>query len=214
MTKKRSLTVLVVVLAAAVVLTGGLMASNMGFKLNRALLAASDPGSASGTQTLALPYNRQVGIDMASDLFKDAAGKMNNLQKYDTATDGFVPYTFGTPDWPLVAGQGMFVKMAQNDNYIIVGSHDPSATVQLEATGAASKSGTNLYAPPYHGTAALASQLFVELGPTNVQNIQRWDTSLDSLQPYTYGLADYAINPGEAYFVKMAQTVAHSPSHY
>jgi hypothetical protein len=185
----------------------------MGFKLNRALLNAADPGSLTGTQTLALPYNRQVGIDMASDLFKDSA-KMQNMQAYDTATDAFIPYTFGTADWPLVAGQGMFVKMGQSDNYIIVGSHDPSATIQLESSGAGSASGTNLYAPPYHGTSAMASQLFVELGVLNVQNIQAWDTSLDSLKPYTYGSTDYPIVPGEAYFVKMGVTVAHPPSHY
>ena len=109
MTKKRSMTVLVVVLAAAVVLTGGLMASNMGFKLNRALKSAADPGSASGTQLLGLPYNRQVGIDTAEALFKDisSAGSIQNIQRYDTTNDTYVPYTFGLADFPLVAGQGV-----------------------------------------------------------------------------------------------------------
>jgi hypothetical protein len=210
------MTLLVVVLAAAVVLTGGLMASNMGFKLNRALKSAADPGSASGTQLLGLPYNRQVGIDTAEALFKDikSAGDIQNIQRYDTSTDVYVPYAYGLSDFPLVAGQGVAVKMGANANYIVVGSHDPSAVIQLEAAGAASASGTNLYAPPYHATAAMASQLFIEIGPANVQNIQRYDTSNDTFQAYGYGLADYPINPGEAYFVKMGQTLAYSPSHY
>ena len=213
MTKNRSLTVLVVVLAAAVVLTGGLMASNMGFKLNRSLLAGTDPGSNSGTQTIALPYNRQVGIDTASALFSDIGG-VQNIQGYDTQTDSFTFYTFGSPDFALVAGQGYFVKMGQNKNYIVVGSHDPSAVIQLESAGPASNSGTNLYAPPYHGTASDATALFQELGGANVQNIQAYDTATDSFVFYSFGASNFNINPGEAYFVKMGTTLAYSPSHY
>ena len=213
MTKNRSMTVVFVVLAAAVVLTGGLMASNMGFKLNRALLAGADPGSNSGTQTLGLPYNRQVGIDTASELFGDITG-VQNIQGYDTATDAFVLYSFGSPDFALEAGKGLFVKAGQNTNYIVVGSHDPSAVIQLESAGAASNSGTNLYVPPYHGTASTAFALFMELGVPNVQLIQRYDTEADAFVLYSFGLPNFAINPGEAYFVKMGNTVAYSPSHY
>lgn len=213
MTKNRSLTVLVVVLAAAVVLTGGLMASNMGFKLNRALLAGSDPGSNSGTQTLALPYNRQVGINTASDLFGDISGAQN-IQGYDTASDGYVFYSFGSPDFALEAGKGLFVKVGANTNYIIVGSHDPSAVIQLESAGAASNSGTNFYAPPYHATASTATALFQELGAANVQNIQGYNTAADGFVFYSFGSPNFNINPGEAYFVKMGTTLAYSPSHY
>ena len=213
MTKKRSMTVMVVVLAAAVVLTGGLMASNMGFKLNRALLAGSDPGSNSGTQTLGLPYNRQVGIDTASELFSDITG-VQNIQAYNTATDGYLFYSFGSPDFALEAGRGLFVKAGQNFNYIVVGSHDPSAVIQLESAGAASNSGTNLYAPPYHATAATARALFQELGGANVQNIQGYNTATDGFNFYSFGSPDFNINPGEAYFVKMGSTLAYSPSHY
>ena len=213
MTKKRSMTVLVVVLAAAVVLTGGLMASNMGFKLNRALVAAGTAGSVSGTQTLSLPYNRQVGIDTASDLFVDI-GSAFNLQRYETSTDLFQFYSFGSPDFALAAGEGLFVQVGTDTNYIIVGSHDPAAVIQLEGPGAASLSGATLFAPPYHATAATARDLFVELGITNVFNIQRWDTTTDLYQFYSFGSTDFPITPGEAYFVSMGTTLAYSPSHY
>ena len=212
MTKNRSLTALIVVAVAVVVLTGGLMASNMGFKLNRSLVAGGG-ASASGTQLLALPYNRQVGIDNASDLFGDI-GSAQTISKYETLTDSYTLYTFGSPDFALEAGVGLQVKMGANVNYIVVGSHDPSAVVQLEAGGAASASGTNLYAPPYHSTASLASELFQELGNTNVQTISRYATDTDSFALYSFGSADFALAPGESYQVKMGQTLAFSPSHY
>ena len=213
MTKNRSLTVLLVVVAMTVVITGGLMASNMGFKLNRALLAQTDPNSASGTQFMGLPYNRQVGIDTARDLFVDM-GTAQNIQKWNTATDSYQAYASGLGDFPLVSGQGVVAKMGSNTNYIIVGSHDPSLQVQLEAQGGASASGTNLFAPPYHATAATARALFEELGSDYVQNIQRYLTSSDSYQAYASGLSDFPLVPGEAYFVKMGQAKLYTPSHY
>jgi hypothetical protein len=213
MTKKRSI-ILIVAVAVAVLLTGGLMASNMGFKLNRALLAAGG-SSASGTQLIALPYNRQVGIDTAKDLFVDiGSSNIQNIQRYNTQTDVFEPYAFGLADYNLTAGEGLSVKMGSDTNYIIVGSHDPSAVIQLEAAGGASASGTNLFAPPYHATSAKASQLFVEIGTTNVQNIQRYNTQTDIYEPYAFGAPDFNINPGEGYFIKMGTTLAYSPSHY
>jgi len=215
MNKKRSLTVMVVVLAAAVVITGGLMASNMGFKLNRAMLGASDPSSATGVQTLGLPYNRQVGIDTASALFQDIGNtKVEIISRYLTASNSFQPYTFGLADFPLEEGQGLLVKMGTNFNYIVVGSHDPAAVIQLEGPGAASATGINFYAPPYHGTAATASALFQEIGNTNVEIISRYLTATNSYQPYTFGLGDFPIEPGKAYLVKMGTTLAYSPSQY
>ena len=114
MTKNRSLTALFVVAVAVVVLAGGLMASNMGFKLNKSLVTASPGTSISGTQLLALPYNRQVGIDNASELFGDiGASNVQNIQKFLTATDTTALYTFGSPDFALTPGEAYLVKMAQ-----------------------------------------------------------------------------------------------------
>ena len=68
--KKRTI-VLALIVVVAVVAAGGLFASNMGFKLNYSLLDSSDAGSNSGTSILALPFNRQTGVDMASQLQTD-----------------------------------------------------------------------------------------------------------------------------------------------
>ena len=48
MTNQRRMAALMVVALAVLIATGGLVASNMGFKLNYPLLDGGDPGSASG----------------------------------------------------------------------------------------------------------------------------------------------------------------------
>ena len=50
-------------------------------------------------------------------------------------------------------------------------------------------------------THSTASELFVELGTTNVQRISKYLTSTDLYQVYQFGAADFALVPGEAYLV-------------
>ena len=211
--RKRTIVAVSLVTAAAVILAGGLLASNMGFKLNYPLRAASGT-SASGSNTIALPYNRQVGIDTAQALFVDisAAGTAQNLQKFLPATDTFQIYTFGSPDFGLAQGEGYFVKMQNDADYIVVGSHDPSAAIQLNAAGGGSISGSNFFAPPYHTTAATAQDLFLEIA--TAQNLQKFLPATDTFQIYTFGSPDFGLTPGEAYFVKMQTSKSYTPSHY
>jgi hypothetical protein len=214
MSNKRSLTALFLVAGVVVVLAGGLMASNMGFKLNRTLSQAG-AGSNSGTNALALPYNRQVGIDTAKALFQDIGNTDAQLiQQFVPASDTYNIYTFGSPDFALVSGEGYFVKMTNNVNYIVVGSHDPSASIQLNAAGPQSASGTNFFAPPYHATASTAKELFIEIGILNTQLIQKFLPATDTYQLYTFGSTDFALSPGESYFVKMNNSIPYMPSHY
>jgi hypothetical protein len=211
---KRALTALALVVGVALLLGGGLTASNMGFKLNR-VLSTTGPGSNSGLNTISLPYNRQVGIDNASDLFGDIGfANIQLLSRFLPATDTFQNYALGSPDFALAQGQGYLAKMAVTTNYIIVGSHDPGAVIQLNAAGGGSNSGLNFFAPPYHSTANLASELFGEIGFTNIQLLSRLIPATDTFQNYALGSPDFAIVPGEAYFLKMAANLAYSPSHY
>jgi hypothetical protein len=211
--RKRTIVAVSLVTAAAVILAGGVLASNMGFKLNYPLRAASGT-SITGSNTIALPYNRQVGIDTAQQLFVDisAGGSVQNIQKFLPADDGFAVYTYSSPDFGLSQGEGYFVKMGTDVDYIIVGSHDPSASVQLNAAGAGSISGSNFYAPPYHTTAATAKDLFIEIA--TVQNIQKFLPADDGFAVYTYSSDDFPLTPGEAYFVKMQTSKSYTPSHY
>ena len=61
--------VIVTAALAALLVVGGLYASNMGFKLNYPLVGPS--GSGTGNNMLALPYNQQTNLIDAEDLILD-----------------------------------------------------------------------------------------------------------------------------------------------
>ena len=89
----RKRTVLAAALGVAVILVAsGLMASNMGFKLNY-LLEADDAGvtSATGTNTLALPYNQQTSLTSAANVFADinltVTGAATSISRLIRSTD-------------------------------------------------------------------------------------------------------------------------------
>ena len=97
---------------AALLVAGGLFASNMGFKLNYQLDGPGVNGSASGTSTLAMPYNQQTNLVVASDLISDintGAGStvVDSVSRWLKATDGLETYT-GTSgvDFASTHGQG------------------------------------------------------------------------------------------------------------
>lgn len=222
---KRTFVGVMIVALAVVIMAGGLLASNMGFKLNYTLQALSAGVSKSGTNTLALPDFRQSGLTTAKNLMDDI-GLVNtaNIQKFLQSSDGFQVYTGrkGTPggDFNLNAGEGYFVKMNTTVNYIVVGADDPTQATNLQALQAGvSKSGTNLFAYNYHQTAATSKALMDDIGLANVANVQKFLKSSDGFQVYTGRKgtpgADFALTPGEAYFIKMNTTVAnYTPSHY
>ena len=113
MTKRTFVGVMAVSLAAA--LTGSaLVASNMGFKINRTLTN----GGASGLNTLALPDNRQSGLNNAEDLMRDITfANVNTVSKFLNASDTQQNYTgrknAPTPNtsFALAPGEAYFIKM-------------------------------------------------------------------------------------------------------
>ena len=213
----------------AVALTGSaLVASNMGFKLNYSLdqTGAPVPGGTSknGTNVIALPDNRQSGLNTSIALMNDIgfAGTAN-VQRFIESSDGLEVYTGrkGSPnaDFPLVAGEAYYVAMTTTTPYIIVGSDDPAITYSLNALQAGvSKSGTNFFAYNYHQTAATSIALMNDIGFNQTANIQRFIERSNGLEVYTGRKgspnADFALVPGEGYFVVMTSTVNYAPSHY
>ena len=98
----RKRTFVAALLGVAVLLAaGGLMASNMGFKLNYLLQKKADGISASGLNTLALPYNQQTSLINASDLFADinatVAGSALSVSRLARETDTLNTYDGGSP---------------------------------------------------------------------------------------------------------------------
>jgi hypothetical protein len=219
MTKKTFLGAMAVVTAVA--LTGSaLVASNMGFKLNYSL---TQPGAlpVDGTNVLALPDNRQTGLNDAKALMDDIGfNNVTNVSRYIKATNAFQTYTGrknGGLAFPLAAGEGYYVKMLTTTNYVIVGSDDPAITYNLTQPGALPVDGTNFFAYNYHQTAADAKALMDDIGFNNVTNVSRYIKATNAFQTYTGrkngGLA-FPLVPGEAYYVKMLTTVNYAPSHY
>lgn len=220
---KRTYVGVMIVALAVVVMAGGLLASNMGFKLNYPLTQTTVGVSKSGTNVLALPDNRQTGLNSAKNLMDDVGlANVANVQKYIISTDGVILYTGrkgSGADFAMVAGEGNLVKMNTTTNYIVVGSDNPTAPYTLRATLAGtSKSGTNLFAYNYHQTAATAKGLMDDIGLANVANVQRFIKSTDGVILYTGRKgsgADFSLVPGEAYYLKMNTTVnSYIPSHY
>ena len=219
---KRTFVGVMVVALAVVVMAGGLLASNMGFKLNYQLLQTTAGQSKTGTSTIALPDNRQSTVNTAKNLLDDIGlANVTNIQRFVKSNDGLVQYTgrpLGGSDFALNAGDGYFLKMKTTVNYIVVGSDNPTLGYVLQQTTAGvSKTGTNFYAYNYHQTATTAKALLDDIGLANVTNIQRFVKSNDGLVQYTgrpLGGTDFPLVPGEAYFLKMKTTVTYTPSHY
>lgn len=221
MTKKTFIGAMAVVLAVA--LTGSaLVASNMGFKLNYTLSQAG-AGVLDGTNTIALPDNRQTGLNTAKNLMDDiGSANVTNISKFLQATNAFASYTgrksSPAPDFALTAGEGYYVKMATTTNYIIVGSDDPTLAYSLKQAGAGVLDGTNFFAYNYHQTAATSKTLMDDIGSANVLNISKLLQATNAFASYTgrksSPAADFALVPGQAYYVKMSTTVNYLPSHY
>ena len=219
MTKKTFFGAMAVVTAVA--LTGSaLIASNMGFKLNYTLQNTS-AGSNSGQSTLALPDNRQTGLNDAKNLLDDIGfANTVSVSKFLKANDTYQTYTGrkgGGTAFPLAAGEAYVMKMATTVNYIVVGSDDPTLAYTLQNTSAGSNSGQTLYAYNYHQTAADAKALLDDIGFANTVSVSKFLKANDTYQTYTGrkgGGTAFALTPGEGYVIKMATTVNYTPSHY
>ncbi len=203
---------------ALLLLAGAVIAGNMGFKFNRVLLG---PGSSlSGTNVLALPYHLQNGMVTAQDLIDDITaygGNVASVGQFQSSCDCIRTYDgVSGYNFTLEKGRGVFLQMNADLEYLIVGTHDPNAVIALDGPGT-SVSGTNMYAPPYHTTAADADDLMDELASAggSVVSVSRFVSASDSFETYAgvSGTA-FALEPTEAYTVKLASDVIFTPSHY
>lgn len=221
MTKKTFVGLTVVALAVALT-AGGLLASNMGFKLNYTL-AITGGAPDIGASTLGLPDNRQTGMNDSKTLMDDiGSASVANLQRYIESANSFEVYTgrksSPNANFSLVAGEGYFVVMqGANVNYIAVGSDDPTLGYVLN-TSVAPGINANFYSYQYHQTATDSKQLMDDVGSASVANIQRYMKASNSYEVYTGRKsspnANFTLSPGQAYFVVMNANQTYSPSHY
>jgi len=212
--------------ALAVALTVGTLvdASNMGFKLNYTLQATLAGVSKSGRNYLALPDNRQTGMNTSKSLMDDIGfANVADISKFLKASDTFQSYTGrkSSPgaDFGLLGGESVVVRMNTTVNAIVVGSDDPAGLYTLQATSAGvSKSGRNHFAYNYHQTAGDSKQLMDDIGFANVADVSKFLKITDTFQSYTGRKsspgANFTLTPGEGYVVRMNTTVNYTPSHY
>jgi len=232
MRKRMFIGALVAVLA--VVLAGGLVASNMGFKLNYTLIAggqAVPEGGVSqdGTNDISLPDFPQSGMVSANDLRLDiglpANGGVSQFLRASNTSQVYTGKGAGL-NFNLVAGDGYRVRVtgAANVNYIVVGSHNPSLSHTLIAAGQAvpeggvSQDGTNSYNYPYHSVAATANDLRLEIGAPANGGVSKFLRASNTSQVYTGKGAGLNFNlvPGASYRVRItgATNVSFVPNHY
>lgn len=228
---------------ATLALAGGLIASNMGFKLNKTMIVAGQPVSGvgevspftslNGTSTMGLPFFRQAGMTSTANLKTDIGANCTSVAKFLRANNGSFAYTAarsgaGSVDFALETGVGYRVRVtgASNLNYIVVGSDDPSYALPLIVAGQAvpeggnSLNGTNEIAYKYHATAATAGALKAEIG-AQCTSVAKFLASNNSSFSYTgarsgAGSVDFPLVPGETYRVRVtgASNVAYTASHY
>lgn len=226
--------VLLILCAAAVLLVaGGLFASNMGFKLNRSLVGPG--GLSSGTNTLGLPYNRQIGIDNAEQLIVDMrttgtpANSVSLVSKFNPLNDSTESYTGTTPGqtpFALAACECYRTQVTAPVQYVVVGSHDPALACTLKGTGTPvdTQTGTNRFAQPYHATFDDALEMLNDANtngsPVNcVASVTRFNPADDSSETYTGstpGQSPFAVVPGECYTIAVSTSAncTWTPSHY
>jgi len=223
---RKKLVVGLMVSLAALLIAGGLYASNMAFKLNYTLQAAAANVSLNSTSTVALPFNQQTNLINANDLLLDIGGTtvVSQVQKFLRGSNGYESYTgtSGTP-FNLAPGEAYLVQLrtgVATRQYIIVGSDDPALVVHFDGAGTnGSLNGTNFYSYPYHSISNDAAELLSELGGTPVvAQIQRFVKSTNGFESYSGSSGiPFALVPGEGYFVQLRSGVPSLdfiPSHY
>ncbi len=219
---------LILVGVSVLVLAGGIIASNAGFVLTYSAAGASgSPASSlSGTNFIGLPYRQKTSLITARDLFNDMSPAIQILNKHRKSDDQFEFYTFGggsiPPNgWNLLSGEGYIAKVSSGGtNYRIIGTHEPQLTVEFRGAdgGVTSLSGSNFFAPPYHGVASTARELFLEIGGT-IQIINQHRKTDDQFEFYSFGGGSlppngWNLTPGESYIVKVGANQRFQPLHY
>ena len=218
---------LVICVATLLTISVALAVSNTGFKITTHLLKA-DGGvnSNSGTNLVSLPYQTRKSLRSAKELMNDVGfASVIEVSRYIRSSDSFQTYTGrknSGVNFPLVAGEGYLVKVSQNVDYVIDGSHADGLGVMLyragdEAPSDPSLQGWNVYAPPYHSTAQTAYQLMNDIGFASVVRVSKFLRATDAFKTYTGRKGsgpDFPLTRGEAYYIQMQTTVNYVPSHY
>jgi hypothetical protein len=205
-----------------VVLSGTLLASNMGFKLNYNL---TNSGTVQ-TNWVSLPYfylTAPVTAEMACDDIGGTCATLGNciVGHWVEATDTDVYWSCqtakGTP-FTITAGEAIYVKVNAPEAWTVVGSHDPSLNISMTNTGTVQ---TNWISVPYHTTALNAEDLCDQIGGTcaTLGNciVGHWVETSDTDVYWSCQTAKgtpFSLTTGEGVYVKVNTPASFIPAHY
>jgi hypothetical protein len=224
---KRGFVTVMAIAVAVVVVSGGLLASNMGFKLNKRLNGAGAGGAAVGENHITLPFVPRVNVADADNLLTDIEGGdtslVNFVQRFDPLTNQRETWFGGKVGgvlFTIAPCESYFVTMGVGVSldYTIVGSHDPSIQCTFNGAGVGGwASNENTYGIPYHTTAENAADLLGTI--PDVAFVQRFDPIADQRETWfggKIGGTNFSIEPGEGYFVQMngGTTATILPEHF
>jgi coproporphyrinogen III oxidase len=204
-------------LAAALMLLISLAAvgSNMGFKILITIPANQNIYVAVPYYCTLDGHQVELGSAYAANLRNDitAAGG-SNVSVYNFSGTSWQRYSgggFGQVNFALVSGTGYEVVSGAQANWVVVGSHNPSLVVTIQAN-------QNTYvAPPYHTTSSNAALLRNEILAAGGSSVSLYNFNGTSWQRYSgggFGQVNFAITPGLAYQVVSGSQATWTPSHY
>ena len=178
------------------------MTSNMGFKINIPL----EGGALQNWVSLPY-YNSYTSVSL---IFNELSPNVVEISHWLPASYGAETYTSDMdPDFGIVAGEAISVKLSSAQNWVVVGSHNPTATIAI-AGGAVQ----NWVAVPYHTMSTMASTLINEI--PNCVEIAHWLPASYGAETYTSDMdPDFAITAGQGYGIKCGGADQNwTPSHY
>jgi len=188
--QKSHFTLAVVLVAAAMLVAGGVVtASNTGFKLNKPL-APSGLGQI-GNNWTSIPYFNPYGNAGAfcnQTGLITSGGLRDTIADVNPATGATTTVTCGTAGANtllITPGRGLRVRrpstVVGTTSIIIVGSHNPSLSVSVPDSGLGSI-GTLWFSVPYHTTAVTAADLCASSGLTSAGGLR---ATIGRLNPTT-----------------------------
>jgi len=199
---KKFLLVMLVLAASS-----ALLASNMGFKLTYALTKVGN----AQMNWVSLPYYWGTGAT-ASTVCTDIGANATQVSHWVKATETYEDWLCGSgTDFTIAPGEAIMVKVSTATNWVIVGSHNPSQTVNLQKLG---NSQMNWVSVPYHTTRTNASGICTDVG-VNATQVSHWVRATEQFEDWLCGSGtDFTITPGEGVMVKVSTATTWTPSHY
>ncbi|MGA9753093.1 MAG: hypothetical protein WBS54_15025 [Acidobacteriota bacterium] len=190
--------------------------SNMGFKIVIPLVTGTN-------NYISLPYYTQYtdAYSLAIDI-KGSDTTTATVNRWDPTTKQVQYWNSNgrgsaNGDFMVTGGEGYWVTItsAKTTPWIVVGSHNPSLVIHLVT-------GTNNYiSVPYHTTQTTAYGLAVEIKGQSAATVtaNRWNTTTRQVEYWNSngrGSAggNFAITPGEGYWITTTVAVDWQPSHY